>query len=89
VSVKKTAEKAESGQANEPILPRVGLSTWRMIAPFIPMCRESWRKLVVAGRAPQPIRLTSSCSMYRNEDVLAWLADPLGYRAAPVEQEAA
>lgn len=87
--MKKTAEKANAGQPNEPILPRVGLSTWRMIAPFIPMCRESWRKLVVAGRAPQPIRLTSSCSMYRNEDVLEWLADPIGYRAAAEPQKAA
>jgi len=87
--VKKQTEPVKSGQSLEPILPRVGLSKWAQIAPFIPMCRESWRKLVNAGRAPRPIRLTASCSMYRNEDVLAWLADPLGYRAAPETQNAA
>lgn len=63
-----------------PVLPDVGLSKWSQIQPFIPLCRESWRKLVLAGKAPQPIRLSPACTVYRNEDVHRWLADPLNYR---------
>ncbi|WP_233623154.1 helix-turn-helix transcriptional regulator [Burkholderia seminalis] len=69
----------------QPALPAVGLSKWSQIQPFIPLCRESWRKLVLAGKAPQPIRLSSACTVYRNEDVHRWLADPLGYATAPPE----
>lgn len=88
--MKKTAAPAGSGKPTEPILPRVGLSKWAQIEPFIPMCRESWRKLVLAGKAPRPIRLSSACTVYRNEDVHRWIADPLGYVSAPQEgQEAA
>ncbi|MDF0500852.1 transcriptional regulator [Burkholderia cenocepacia] len=73
----------------QPALPAVGLSKWSQIQPFIPLCRESWRKLVLAGKAPQPIRLSSACTVYRNEDVHRWLADPLGYAAASQEQREA
>nr|WP_241161726.1 transcriptional regulator [Burkholderia gladioli] len=63
-----------------PVLPAMGLSKWAQIAPFIPCCRETWRKLVLAGKAPQAIRLSETCTVYRNEDVHRWLADPLNYR---------
>ncbi|RQQ54468.1 transcriptional regulator [Burkholderia stagnalis] len=53
------------------------------------MCRESWRKLGLAGKAPQPIRLSSTHSVYSNAEVHRWLADPLGYRADPGLVEAA
>ncbi|MDG0067944.1 transcriptional regulator [Burkholderia sp. IO2] len=83
--MKKTAAQADSGQPIEPILPRVGLSKWAQIAPFIPVCRESWRKLGLAGKAPQPIRMSRTCSVYSNAEVHRWLADPLGYATAPQE----
>lgn len=76
-------------RTTEPILPRVGLSKWAQIAPFIPVCRESWRKLGLAGKAPQPIRMSRTCSVYSNAEVHRWLADPLGYRADPGLGEAA
>ncbi len=66
--------------AGQVALPTVGLSKWSQIQPFIPLCRESWRKLVLAGKAPQPIRLSPACTVYRNEDVHRWLSDPLNYR---------
>ncbi|PEH87130.1 transcriptional regulator [Burkholderia gladioli] len=66
--------------ASAPVLPAVGLSKWSQIQPFIPFCRETWRKLVIAGKAPQAIRLSETCTVYRNEDVHRWLADPLNYR---------
>ncbi|QGZ62111.1 helix-turn-helix transcriptional regulator [Paraburkholderia acidisoli] len=64
-----------------PILPAIGLSKWPQIAPFLPIGRETWRKLVRAGKAPQPIRLSGTCVVYRNEEIHQYLADPLGYRS--------
>lgn len=63
-----------------PVLPAMGLSKWPQIAPFLPIGRETWRKLVRAGKAPQPIRLSETCVVYRNEEIYKFLADPLGYR---------
>jgi prophage regulatory protein len=69
-------------------LPAVGLFKWPRIAPFLPVGRETWRKLVVAGKAPQPIRYSKTCVVYRAQDIHAWLADPVGYRADPAEKAA-
>lgn len=63
-------------------LPLVGLSRWHQIAPFVGVSRETWRKRCLEGRAPQPIQLTMRCTVWRNEDVHRWLADPLTYRVA-------
>ncbi|MGQ7939153.1 helix-turn-helix transcriptional regulator [Paraburkholderia sp. D1E] len=60
-------------------LPAVGLSKWAQIAPFLPVGRETWRKLTQAGKAPPPIRLSEKCTVYKNEEVHKYLADPLGY----------
>lgn len=62
-----------------PVLPAMGLSKWAQIAPFIPCCRETWRKLVIAGKAPQAIRLSENCTVYKNEEIHRYLADPLNY----------
>lgn len=78
---------ATQGGANNPrilSLPQIGLSKWPQIAPFLPVGRETWRKLVRAGRAPQPIRFSDTCIAYRNEEIHRWLADPIGYRAGEV-----
>lgn len=72
--------KASTSQAPD-VLPTMGLSKWSQIEPFLPIGRETWRKLVRAGKAPQPIRLSETCIVYRNEDIHRYLADPLGYRA--------
>ena len=77
----KTPDTAGAGQAAAPILPPIGRSKFSQIEPFIGMCRESWRKLGLAGKAPRPIRLTSSCSLYDNAEVHRWIADPADYRA--------
>ncbi|KWA06630.1 helix-turn-helix transcriptional regulator [Burkholderia territorii] len=74
---------------NEALLPAIGLSTWRQIAPYLPIGRETWRKLCIAGKAPKPIRLSEKCTVYSNAEVHRWLADPLGYRADPDLGEAA
>lgn len=83
--MKNTAEASIGATSAEivalPILPAIGLSKWPQIAPFLPIGRETWRKLVRAGKAPQPIRLSGTCVVYRNEEIHQYLADPLGYRS--------
>ena len=75
--------------SSPPTLPLVGRSRWTQIEPFLPVCRETWRTMGREGRAPRPVRLTPRCSVWDNAQVHAWLRDPLGYRAEPVEQPAA
>ncbi|PRG76142.1 transcriptional regulator [Burkholderia multivorans] len=74
------ASKKEPDGLILPVLPAMGLSKWAQIAPFIPCCRETWRKLVLAGKAPQAIRLSENCTVYKNEEIHRYLADPLNYR---------
>lgn len=62
-------------------LPLNGYSRWADLEPFIPVGRETWRKLCLSGRAPKPVHLSLRCTAYSNPEVHRWLADPLGYRA--------
>ncbi|MBV8635979.1 MAG: transcriptional regulator [Burkholderiaceae bacterium] len=63
-----------------PSLPLVGMSRWQQLRHIIPVSREKWRQLVLAGQAPAPIRISERCTMYQNVEVHRWLADPVGYR---------
>lgn len=67
-------------------LPFCGLSRWGTLKPFIPVSRETWRKRVRAGHAPQPIRLSPRCTVWSNEDIHRWLSDPVGYQPEAGEQ---
>lgn len=78
-----------SETAPAPVLLATGLSKWPQIQPFLPIGRETWRKLGLAGKAPRPIKLSETCSVYRNEQVLRWIADPLNYVDAPAEKQTA
>lgn len=62
-------------------LPEVGMCRWDTLSRFVPISRESWRKLVLAGRAPKAVKLSERCTMYSNAEVHRWLADPTGYRS--------
>ncbi len=62
-------------------LPAIGFSRWEQLKHFIPVSRETWRKLVKDGRAPQPQRWTERCTVYSNEEVHRWMKDPAGYQA--------
>ncbi|MBN3777954.1 transcriptional regulator [Burkholderia sp. Ac-20345] len=53
------------------------------------MCRESWRKLGIAGKAPQPIRMSRTHSAYKNSEVHRWQENPLGYVAVPQDEQKA
>ena len=72
--------KAKAKSAPE-TLPPVGMSRWEQLRHFIPVSRETWRQLVLAGRAPQAHRLTERCTMYDNGAVHRWLAAPSDFRA--------
>lgn len=74
-----TQKKSETDQPSAPILPPVGLSRWSQLEPLIPITKETWRKLGLAGKAPAPIRMGERCTFYQNAEVLKWIADPLNY----------
>lgn len=60
-----------------------GLYRWNQFAALIPFSRETWRHRILQGRAPRPASRSPNCTAYKGADILAWLADPDGYKAAP------
>lgn len=62
-------------------LPVDGMSRWGQIVPFSPFCREKFRQLVNAGKAPPAIRLSERCTCYSNRELHKFFADPLNYVA--------
>jgi prophage regulatory protein len=79
-------DSEEAGAKSKPCptppesLPSVGMSRWGTLRHFVPISRESWRKLVNSGRAPKPVKLSERCSMWPNAEIHRWLADPVSYR---------
>ena len=69
-----------NGASTPSPIPQIGMSCWKQLQPAIPVSRETWRKLVIGGKAPRAVRLSSRCTMYSNAEVHRWLADPVGYR---------
>ena len=59
-----------------------GLYRWNEFEDRIPFSRETWRQRVKAGRAPKPESLGENCTVWRGADLLAWLDNPAGYKAA-------
>lgn len=57
-----------------------GLYRWREFQHLVPVSRETWRKRVLAGRAPKPEKLGERCTYWRGQELLEWLKDPDGYR---------
>ncbi|MFC0131386.1 helix-turn-helix transcriptional regulator [Massilia eurypsychrophila] len=62
-------------------LPTVGMCRWDTLSRFVPISRETWRKLVKAGKAPKPVKLSERCTMYSNAEVHRWMSDPTAYRS--------
>jgi predicted DNA-binding transcriptional regulator AlpA len=77
-----TAPSAAPEVSSSPSFPSVGMSRWAQLSQYVGVSRETWRKLVLAGRAPAPVRLSERCSLYQNAQIHAWIADPLNYRQA-------
>ncbi|GAA0493392.1 transcriptional regulator [Pigmentiphaga daeguensis] len=76
-------EIVEDQIATKPVvLMPEGLYQWEAFSDRVPYTRETWRVKMDAGMAPKPIRLSARCTVWRGADILAWLADPLGYKAS-------
>lgn len=60
-------------------LDPTGLYRWAEIKPYLPISESSWRRLVAAKTAPQPIKLSRKCTLWRGSEVLKWLENPLEY----------
>lgn len=58
-----------------------GWSRFNDIKPYLPVSRETWRLMVKSGRAPQPQRLGERCTVWCNDEVMAWLANPVAFSA--------
>jgi hypothetical protein len=60
-------------------LPLDGMSRWKQFQQFSPFSREKYRQLSIAGKAPQPIKLSQRCTCYSNRELHRFFADPLNY----------
>ena len=76
------AQRTEAAPAPTKILPTDGMSRWNQIEPFSPFCREKFRQLVNAGKAPPPIKFSERCTAYSSRELHKFFADPLNYTAA-------
>ena len=81
MALKTKAEAISTAQSERTTLPKDGMSRFKQFQTFLPISRETWRKLVRDKRAPQPVRMGVRCTMWKNADLHAFLADPLNYRA--------
>jgi prophage regulatory protein len=80
---KSVALALSASQYSEPPkaqLPQHGLSRWNQFSLFSPIGRETFRKLVRAGKAPQPVKFSERCTAYSNQELHRFFADPLNYR---------
>ena len=64
------------------LLPHDGCSRWSQFAEFSPVCRETFRRLSLQGKAPKPIRMGIRCTFYQNRELHKFLDDPLNYEVA-------
>jgi prophage regulatory protein len=84
---RKVADAQQTGGttvATQQTLPAVGFSRWSHLQQFIPVSRETWRKLVKEGRAPQPQRWTERCTVYSNEEIHRWMKNPAAYQVQAI-----
>jgi len=63
------------------ILPLIGMSRFSQFKKFLPLSREKFRQLSKAGKAPKGIRMGSRLTMYSNQELHRFLANPLCYEA--------
>ena len=70
------------------ILPLTGKSRWGQIKKFSPVSRETFRKLSLVGKAPQPERLGIRCTYYDNAELHKWLNDPASYQVTQKNKNA-
>ena len=47
------------------VLPHDGCSRWSQFAEFSPVCRETFRRLSLQGKAPKPLRMGIRCTFIK------------------------
>ena len=63
------------------VLPITGSSRWSGFKRFMPISLGTWLTLVKQGRAPQPQKLGSRATFWKNSEIHEWLLDPANYSA--------
>lgn len=81
MAMKTQKEKALFKEEFQLKIPLDGKSRWEQLRHFIPVSRETWRKLCKAGKAPQPERVSLRCTVYDNAQIHLWLSNPSAYHA--------
>jgi prophage regulatory protein len=71
----KIHQSNQSMAKHVPMLPSIGKSRWSQLKHFIPVCRETWRQLYKANKAPQPQYLSARCTVWDNAEIHQWLQD--------------
>lgn len=80
----KATKRAKTGKDTETttIAPQ-GLYRWFQIEHMMGVSRETWRLRIKAGRAPKPRLEEENLTAWNGADLIAWLDNPRGYKAAP------
>ena len=60
-------------------LPLMGKVRWAELKHFVPVSRETWRKLYLADKAPRPQRLSERCTVWDCSEIHAWLSNPANF----------
>ena len=57
-------------------LPEIGLFRLEQFVPhLVGVGRSTWWKLVAAGKAPQPVKLSARVAVWRAEDLRSFIAN--------------
>ncbi|UNU74059.1 AlpA family phage regulatory protein [Moraxella nasovis] len=54
-------------------LPKDGMSRINQILPFLPIGKSTVWKWVREGKFPEPVKLSSTMTAWRNSDIHAWI----------------
>ncbi|MBU3562361.1 MULTISPECIES: transcriptional regulator [unclassified Polynucleobacter] len=63
------------------VLPLSGMSRFSQFQKFLPLSREKFRQLSKAGKAPKGMRMGSRLTMYSNQELHRFFANPLNYKS--------
>jgi prophage regulatory protein len=74
-------------QAAKRSLPLDGFTRWDSMKLFIPLSRETIRKLEEKGRFPRRVHITPGTAGWPNSELHRWLGNPPGYRAPVSDAE--
>ena len=55
------------------VLPTTGYSRMSQLLPYLPIAKSTVEKWVKEGRFPAPVKLSSTVTCWKNEDIHAWL----------------